>query len=125
MSNEFESRILQPEEWETVGPIVRAELGHPMPSPLQSTFPCLFDGDNVAGFVWVEHLYHFNSVYVMPEYRHQGLARRLLFEAAAKIPKGHAAICLPDPKQEHLIHLAERMGARRLLSRVVLRKDVV
>lgn len=121
----MEYRILHPDEWEKVAPTVRRELGYPMPSPQQSTFPCLFDGDEVAAFFWIEHLYHFNTLYVMPEYRHQGLARQLLFKAAAQIPKGHAAICLPDPKQERLIHLAERMGARQLLSRVVLRKDVL
>lgn len=124
----LESRILQPEDWELIAPIVRREDGYPMPSPQQSTFPYLWDSeaDRLAGYVWVEHLYHLRVLRVMPEYRGQGLiAKRLLTEAAARIPTGHAMICLPDPKQERLIELAERLGARRLLSRVVLRKDVV
>lgn len=117
--------LLQPDEYHLIEPVVTAELRNFLPSPEQSTFPSLFDGANLAGFVWVEHLYHFQTVCVMPEYRGRpDIVRPLIEAAVAAIPKGHAAICLPDPKQEHLKLLAKRMGARQLSSRVVLRKDV-
>ena len=118
--------LLHPREWETVAKIVRREIEEPMPSPATSTFPTVFTEDReVAAFLWVEHLYHFKNLVVMPEYRHQGLARRLLIEAAARIPKGHAAICMPDEAHEGIIKLSESLGAHRLTSRVVLRKDVL
>ncbi len=121
-----ELEILQPSEWEKVARIVRRDLQEPMPIPQQSTFLTSFTEDReVAGFIWVEHLYHFNSVVVMPEYRHRGLARRLLVEAAARIPKGHAAICMPDGNHEGIIRIAKSLGAHQLTSRVVLRKDVL
>lgn len=118
--------ILSFDQWPLVQPILTdpAEFGNGMPTtPEQSTFPALMDGDKLAAFVLVEHLYHFNSVYVMPEYRHQGCAQQLLRNAVASIPPGHSAIWITEPDTDKS-RLAQLLGARDLGLSRVYRKDV-
>lgn len=122
--SEFRSRVLTFEEWPLVRPILTnpAEFDNGMPTnPEQSTFPVLMDGDKLAAFLLVEHLLHFNSVYVVPEYRNQGCAQRLIRSAVASIPPGHSAIWI-TPTDVHGI--AHRFGFRELAPSRIYRKDV-
>lgn len=119
----IKSIILPFEQWSLVEPIYTGpEFQNAMPAtPEQATFPVLMDGDKLAAFLLVEHLYHFNSVKVMPEYRGQGFAQQLIREAVARIPAGHSAIWITD--SQHPL-AAKRVGARDLGLCQVYRKDV-
>lgn len=109
-------------DWSLVEPAYVAESGNAMPeTPDQALFPVIMDGEKLAAFMLVEHLYHFNSVQVMPEYRGQGFAQQLIRFAVARIPPAHSAIWITD--SDHPL-AAERFGARDLGQCRVYRKDV-
>ena len=126
----METIILPFEQWPLVEPIVTKEFRDAMPlTPAQSDFVALRDGQSVAGFLHVEHLYHFNSLYIMPEYRNQGLAMRLIRKATSSIPPLHSGIWLaPADKGDSIESKARRlaidMGAREVGVYRVFRKDV-
>lgn len=121
------SEILPRERWGEIAPVFREQFNDAMPvTPEQATFPALFDSDGDAGklvgFFHVEHLFHFNSLYIVPQYRNQGLALRLATEAVSRIPLGYSALWL-NPG-EHGRCFAERMGFRDLGKFTAFRKDV-
>lgn len=117
------SEILPPERWGEVEPYFRERFNDAMPAtPAQATFPALFEGSELVGFFHVEHLLHFNSLVIMPQYRNQGLALRLAREAVARIPPGHSGLWL-NPA-EHGRRFAEHLGFRRLGEFTAYRKDV-
>ncbi len=115
--------VLPFENWPLIAPVYTGpEFENALPvTPEQATFPALMEGDNVAAFMLVEQLYHFNAVYVYPEYRGQGLAQRLIRDAVASIPPGHSAIWMTDISHPLA---AKRLGARDLGLCQVYRKDV-
>jgi|ERR1051325_3834033 GNAT superfamily N-acetyltransferase len=111
-------------DWPLIAPIYQGpEFQNSLPvTPEQATFPAIVDGEKIAAFMLVEHLYHFNAVYVYPEYRGQALAQRLIRDAVTSIPPGHSAIWMTD--SQHPL-AAKRMGARDLGLCQVYRKDVL
>jgi GNAT superfamily N-acetyltransferase len=115
--------VLPFEDWSMIAPIYEGpEFQNSLPvTPEQATFPALMDGDKLAAFMLVEQLYHFNAIYVMPEYRGQSLAQRLIRAAVRSIPPGHSAIWMTDSKHPLA---AKRLGARDLGLCQVYRKDV-
>lgn len=113
--------ILPPDQWPLVEPIVTGEFGNGMPGPEQSTFLAKMSNEKLAGFIHIEHLFHFNCVYVAPEHRHSGFALQLIEEAAARIPRGFSAVWLTDRRTTQL---AKSLGARDLGIWRIFRKDV-
>lgn len=114
--------ILPFERWPELEPVF-SEFGDTVPvTAEQATFPAVVtDEGQLAAFFHVEHLFHFNSLYVMPEYRDQGFARRLIHSAVARIPPGHSAIWLAPLQKGH--HLARALGFRTVGTYQVFRKD--
>lgn len=91
----MERRILTPEEWNQVAPIVTGEFNNAMPkTSAQGGFLAALDGERLAGFVHIEHLFHLVSTYVAPEYRRTGLGWELLMDAAARTPPGFSVALL-------------------------------
>ncbi len=120
--------ILPPDRWPEIASVVESEFHNRMPVVGQSVFPALVDGDKLAGFVHIEHLYHFVSCYVVPEYRGQGVGPRLIESATDRVPAGHSMIWLrPDLAHEKRLGelLAQRYGARDQGLFQVFRKDVL
>ncbi len=118
----IERTILLPEEWGLVAPIVAAEFGNAMlATPAQATFPAFMDGDRLAGFVHVETLFHFNCVYLAPEYRRPGLALELMRYAIERIPAGFSGVWLTDRR---VGAIAKNFGARSIGEWTVYRKDI-
>lgn len=121
--SEITSDFLPPERWHEIADIVREQFQDAMPvTPAQATFPALFDGDQLVAFLHVEHLFHFNSLYVVPQYRDQGLALRMAQEAVRRMPLGESAIWLaPGVRGARFV---EQLGARKVGVFTVYRKDV-
>lgn len=119
----METIVLPFENWSAVESIVREEFCNGMPQRRESdTFIARFDGDKLAGFVHVEHLYHFNSLYVAPEYRGQGIAAGMFLDALGCVPPGFSAVALiPENKRSTW---ARYVNARDLGLLHVWRKDV-
>lgn len=113
--------IIKSANWSEIAAIVHGE-GLPMPAIGTATFPALRDGDRLAAFLRVEHLYHFNYVMVMPEYRGSRVGLQLIEEATAHIPSNHSAIWLTEPGIAQRI--ARSMGWRNVGVSDVFRKDV-
>lgn len=113
--------ILPVERWPLVEPIVTGEFGNGMPAtPGQATFLAAMEGEKLAGFIHVEHLFHFNCVYAAREYRSRGLALQLIKEAASLIPPGFSAVWLSD---RNTARMAAALGAREVGQYRVYRKD--
>lgn len=113
--------ILPPDQWPLVAPIVTSEFHNAMPqTPEQTTFLTALDGAKLAGFIHVEHLFHFNCVYAAPEYRGSGLALDLIKEAAGLVPAGFSAVWLTDRKATAI---ANELGARDMGVWRIFRKD--
>lgn len=117
----MEYDIIKAAGWDEIEPIIRGER-LAMPEIGTATFPALRDGSNLAAFLRVEHLYHFNYVYVMPEYRGSRVGLQLIEEATAHIPAHHSAIWLTEPGIAQRI--ARTMGWRNVGLSDVFRKDV-
>lgn len=114
--------VLPFEDWSTIADIVTREFNDGMPTSTdQATFAALMDGDKLAAFLHVEKLYHFNSLYVMPDYRKQGCARQLLRSASASIPEHESAIWLGPTDRGEIF--ARGFGFRDLGIYRVFRKD--
>jgi hypothetical protein len=119
------------DKWPLVEKIVTEVFGNKMPTdPARDTFVALMDGDRVAGFVHVEQIFHFDCVYVDPEYANRSkMAMQLIRDAAHSIPEGHSGIWLSDRRVDNI---AEMVGARLVHSEedgtdryFVYRKDAV
>lgn len=124
---DFETKILTPEEWPLVAPVLRGEFACAMPkSPAQASFLAAFDGSELAAFVHVETLFHMNALYVAERHRGAGLkgsrlAMRLAAEADALVPAGFSAVVLSD--RPSLARLMRRLGGRELTASSMVRKD--
>lgn len=120
------SIVLPFEQWGIIEPIVTGEFGNKMPEhPNRASFITQFADGELAGFVHVETLYHFNCIYLAPRFRESrfgaaDFARRLMSEAVEKIPEGFSGLWLADRKVDRI---AESLGARRLGDYTVYRKD--
>lgn len=115
-------RIVQPGEWAEIERDMKADFNNDMPvSPDQAVFLGAYHGEEMAAWVHVEHLYHFNCVRVKAQYRETGLALRLIKEAASRIPAGHSAIWLTPRSAANKI--APLVGARNIGTYQVFRKD--
>jgi GNAT superfamily N-acetyltransferase len=118
----METRLLSPDEWLLVEPVVRGVFNDEMPvTPAQSVFLGAFDGGNLAGFVQVEQLLRIFHLYTAPPSRGAQVARLLADEAARDIPAGFPACVLTDERA--LIRWALRRGARDVGAVHFLRKD--
>jgi ribosomal protein S18 acetylase RimI-like enzyme len=119
----MERRILTPEEWKMVAPVVTRTFGNSMPkTPAQGNFLAAMDGRALAGFVQFETLFHFNCVWVAEEYRKvgAGVALSLMADAANRVPAGYSAILLDDGKAGRV---AEALGGRKVGEYTVIRRD--
>lgn len=115
--------IVKPEEWLQIEGPMKAVLGNDMPvTPEQATFLGAYDDGKLVGWIHIEHVYHFNSVYLEAQYRQSRLGLKLIQEAASHIPAGHSAIWLTDRNVANKI--AQLIGARNLGNYQVFRKDV-
>lgn len=118
----MELRILKPDEWSLVEPVVRGVFGDEMPAtPRASAFLAALDGGKLAGFVHIETLLRIFHLYTAPGYRGAEVARRLADEAARDIPAGFSACVLTDERA--LMRWALRQGARDVGAVHFLRKD--
>lgn len=114
--------IVKPEEWSQIEGAMKAVFHNDMPvTPDQAVFVGLYDEGRLAGWVHVEHLYHFNCVYLDVPYRQSGLGLKLIKEAASRIPAGHSAICIAN--RGYAVPIARALGARDLGIQRVFRKD--
>lgn len=117
------SIVLPPHQWGLVERTFVEEFDNKMPTnPDRATFITLMNSKDWAGFVHVETLYHFNVVYVKPEYGsdRQKLAMKLIHDAAQCIPAGYSGIWLTDRKVDRIASL---VGARHVGDYRVYRKD--
>lgn len=121
----METRILLPEEWGLVAPIVTGEFENAMPqTPQQATFLAAMDGERLAGFIHIETLFNLNSIYVLPGYRRTRLPWQMMSDIDARLTrmKGFSAIAFPDARSH--IKMYRRFGGRELdASLGVWRKD--
>lgn len=117
----MERRILLPEEWDKVAPIVTGEFNNAMPqTPAQGGFLAALDGERLAGFVHIESLFHLVSTYVFPDYRRTGLGWDLLMEAAARTPPGFSVALLTTRTRTKM---AKVVGAHRVGNFNFYRRD--
>lgn len=117
-----EIRILTPDEWPLVEPIVTSVFQDALPhSSAQSSFVAGLDGARLAGFVQIEQLFHANCLYVAPEYRRGRVAWQMMKEVARLIPSGHSVIVLTD--EPGVQRLVEKLGMRDAGEWRLLRKD--
>ncbi len=109
-------------DWSLVEPVVTQTFGNAMPASAESdSFIARMDGDRLAGFLHVETLYHFNSLFVTPEYRNAGIGPGLFRDGLECIPPGFSAIVMADRRDWQ--HWARYVGARDLGMCRILRKD--
>lgn len=117
----MERRILTVDEWAMVEPVVVGDFGNSMPATAdQATFFAETRRRELAAFVHIEHLLHFNCVYVAPQLRGTGLGLDLMRDAIARIPEGFSGIWMTDRSAGRL---ARRFKARELGQFTVYRKD--
>jgi hypothetical protein len=117
------SIVLPLEEWPLVATIVREQFGNAMPTrPESDSFVARFDGDRLAAFLHVEQLFHFNSLYVAPEYRKEGIAPGLFLDGLSSVPPGFSAIVFSEGEKWKA--WARYVKARDLGLCRVFRKDV-
>lgn len=122
MKNELKTIVLPYEQWDRVAPLVTGMFGNAMPqNPQSDTFIARMDGDRLAAFLHVEMLYHFNSLFVDPEYRNQGIAPQLFIDSLSGITPGFSAIVMADRREWQ--YWARAVGARDLGLCRILRKD--
>lgn len=124
-SQAIKTVILPFENWSLVEREMRDEFNNAMPvSPEQSTFLTALDGEKLAGFLNLETIFHYNCLYVSPEYKRLNVAYRLVREAdalVASLARGYSAIALAEsPAVESML---KRMGMRLIGERQVFRKD--
>lgn len=114
--------LVKPEEWSLIEGAMKRVFNNDMPvTPDQAVFLGLYDEAKLAGWIHIEHLYHFNCVYIEAQYRQTGLGLRLIKEATDRIPAGHSAIWITD---RHVANkIAPKLGARNLGNFQVFRKD--
>lgn len=121
----FESKILTPDEWPLVAPIVTGEFGNSMPiDTRQSTFDAVMHGERLAGFIHMEMLFHYNSFWVAPEYRgNLRVPLMLMHSAESRLSQleGFSAIAMPDAPSQ--VKMYKRFGGRPLGLKEVWRKD--
>jgi GNAT superfamily N-acetyltransferase len=114
------SIVLPFAQWPLVAPVV-GEFGNGMPDhPGRATFITALAHERLAGFVHVETVYHFNCVYVAPEFENTGLTMRLIKDAVSCIPEGFSGIWLTD---RNVDRLAAQIGARNIGTYRAYRKD--
>lgn len=108
----MKTRILTPEEWPLIAPLLGGTFRDAMPTdPNQSAFHAAFDGERLAAFLNIETVYHFNDLYVAPAYRQTSIAWRLMKEADSLLQQvpGSSAIVLTD--EPRVARLTIRLGA--------------
>lgn len=88
--------------------------------PGRASFITALSQKQLAGFVHVESLFHFNCVYVTPEHEHTGLTMRLIRDATACIPEGFSALWMTD---RNVGLIARTLGWRHVGTFSVYRKD--
>jgi hypothetical protein len=114
--------LLPREQWSLVEPIVQEDLKGVMPDQAGPVdFLVAMDGKTLAGFIQVETVYHFRSVYVAPEYRNSSLAIKLMKEADSLVPSGFSAIVMVN--KARVGKLLRAFGGRELDTQKVFRKD--
>jgi GNAT superfamily N-acetyltransferase len=115
--------VLPFDQWDIVAPIVRSEFHNEMPKrPESDSFIARFDGDRLAAFLHVEQLFHFNSLYVAPEYRDEGIATGLFLASLSAVPPGFSAIVLAEGNKWQA--WARYVKARDLGMCRIFRKDL-
>lgn len=122
MSDAYQIRLLGPEEWPLVEPVVRDVFRDALPAtPAQGGFLAAFDGSALAGQVQFETLFRIFNLHVAESYRGRGVAR-LLGEAAARmVPADFSACVLTD--EPALVRWAKRYGGRDVGRLHFLRRD--
>lgn len=118
----IETIILPEERWPLVEPVVRGECHNGMPvTAAASTFLTALDGERLAGFIHLEQLFHYNILWVAPDYRRTRLAYRLMREVDSLIPAGFSTVSFVDKLS--VSRMLRRLGGRSLGQCEVLRKD--
>lgn len=123
MIDRLKIEIVDADDWAEIERDMKADFNNDMPVlRSQACFLGAYDGDELAGWLHIEHLYHFNVVRIKAQYRQTGLALRLIKEAVSRIPSGHSAIWItPRPVANKI---ASVVGARNIGTYQVFRKDV-
>lgn len=83
--------------WAEIKSIEREVFQDTMPTNRRQTsfLTAVAQNGDIAGYLRLEHLYHFVHVYADPAQRnHASLARQLMTEAAETIPSGFSAVWL-------------------------------
>ncbi|HKS27832.1 MAG TPA: hypothetical protein VJS44_08435 [Pyrinomonadaceae bacterium] len=121
----FESKILTLDEWDLVAPIVRGVFRNAMPTTeAQAVFPAVMHGENLAGFIHLEALFHYNSIWVAPEHRNNPrVAMRLMLDAHERLSQLHGFSAIAMPEAESHIKMYKRFGGRSLGVHEVWRRD--
>ena len=100
-------RLLLPETWAELAPVFEAE-GISLPCPEMARILVAQEGDKTIGFLVIQLQPHLEPLYVIPEYRNQGIAQALA-KAAVQLFVPGASFFAFSPR-EGIDHLAEQAG---------------
>lgn len=89
-------------------PVFEREFDSDVPSLKYSKLLGAFDGQVLAGFLNLEWLLWFGQICIAPDYRGNGIARKLIHTAESQIPKGAGVITIAS--EERFERLYRRKG---------------